>query len=313
MKVSATWLNLIIITLLSSCGSNDNDTNTDARTDPDSLSVISGYGRTSSLSDMVDITPEVNGTVERFMFDEGDSICCGDTLFIIRHDELPAAINSLRYDIRSAQKNLKITQNALSTAIITFKAREKNYHRLKESGRRGSISRQSQDDAQLQYQQSSGKVQELDLEIQRQEDNIESLRNKLMQEEIRLSKHFYTTSDSGIILDLDIKRNMPLRALNAIGRYRTHGPYSIDAEMDELYAGNIRQGQKGSAVPYGRTDTIAWGTIVRVSPVLSDKSIFSGNAGGFMDRRVRAFELRIDSVSRPVLIGQRVNVFIKLR
>jgi len=313
MKTSVIQPFVLLFIILSSCGSDNTDSKEAGRIDPDSVNIISGYGRTSSLSDIIHITTEVSGTVDKLMVEESDSIATGDTLFIIRHDELLAGIKSLSYDIGASTEVHRITQNSLNTALITLNAREKNYNRLKESRQRGTVSQQSLDDARLLYQQSSGRIKELEIELQRQNKNIESLRYKLRQQEIRLAKHFYIAVDSGIVLDLDIERNMPLNALNSIGRYRTPGPYSIDAELDELYAGILTRGQQAVAVPYGRTDTIAWATIVKVSPVLSDKSIFSENEGGFMDRRVRTFELRIDSASKPLLIGQRVNIFIKLR
>lgn len=305
-------LMLGIFFYLASCGGGKTEQEDRGGVDPDTVRTVTGYGRISSLSEILEIAPEVAGVVNEVMVEEGDTLSPGDTIFVINHKDILAGIRSLQSEIEASGAAIQATASSIETGSATLESRETYLERLRKSHNEGSVSSQQLDEAELNLDQASGRLEELQLRKERQEHELESALQKLRQEEIRLSAHFIRAADSGMVLSLDVEKSKPLRALQAVGQFRVLGPYAIEGEIDELYAARIARGQTVKAVPYGRSDTIACGTVVRVSPRLSEKSLFSDNNGGFMDRRVRSFEARIDSARGKILIGQRVNVYMDL-
>ncbi len=312
--ISSVLISFLMITCGGCGGSGNRGGSQEERgsVNPDTVRTVSGYGRISSLTDILEIAPEVGGTIQEVRAEEGDTFSSGDTLFIIGHDAMLAGIERLRSQIHGSRVAIRATARTIETARSSLESRETYLNRVRRSEEKGTVSKQQLDDAALSVEQEKGRLEELMLKKEQQEHELQSVIQLLRQEEIRLSKHFYCPADSGIVLSLEMEENMPVKALQPVGQFRVLGPYAIEGEIDELYAVRLSRDLPVKAVPYGRNDTIARGRVVKVSPRLSEKSIFSDNDGGFMDRRVRSFEARIDSAMEELLIGQRVNIFIEL-
>ncbi|MFP4470431.1 MAG: HlyD family secretion protein [Bacteroidales bacterium] len=299
--------------LMFSCNNEDKNRKDNNTMDPDSVKVISGYGRVGAYNEITGITSEVNGLVKEIYHEEGDTVREGDAIFSLRHQDAQTMLSRLSAEISSAELAIDITKQTLETAKKTAENKETHFQRVKKAFEDGTQSRQGVDNARLQMEQAQGRTDELQLQIRQQRHDLQSLRQQYRQRELDLEKHFIKAPGDGIILDLDIDRNDAVKALQPVGEFRYAGPAAIEAEIDELYAARIDSGQQAYAIPYGRSDTVAWGTLTQTSPQLSQKSMFSDESTGFLDRRVRTVEIRIDSTAGEILIGQRVNVFIKTR
>ena len=315
MKQSKLYLIILYVSLyfMFSCNNDDENRKEKNIMHPDSANVVSGYGRVGAYNEITGITSEVNGLVKDIFHEEGDTLREGDTIFSLRHQDAQTMLSRLSAEISSADLAMDITRQKLETAKKSAGNKKTYFQRVKKAFENGTESKQQVDNARLQMEQAQGRTDELQLQIRQQRYDLQSLRQQYRQQELTLEKHFIQAPGDGIILHLDIDRNDAVMALQPVGEFRYAGPAAIEAEIDELYAGRIDSGQQAYAIPYGRSDTIAWGMLTQTSPQLSQKSMFSDESTGFLDRRVRTVEIRIDSTAGEILVGQRVNVYIKTR
>lgn len=314
MKNSIHFIRLTFLLLLVvfSCN-NDGQDKQDTQKESEPAETVQGLGRVGALNEISGITSEVNGIVQSKISAEGDFLNKGDTILILKHQDIATKARQLEAETEAAKLDIRITRQAIETAEKTLQSKKAYYHRIRKSFEDGSKSRQEVDDAELQFHQAEGNLNELRLRKTRQEKTLESIKKQREQNLIRLKKHFITAQGKGIILDLDIAKNDAVKALQPVGSFRYAGPLSADAEIDELYAALVKTGQKAYLIPYGLTDTVATGTLTSVSPQLAQKSLFSESANGFMDRRVRKIEIRIDTAYREIMVGQRIKVLIQTR
>jgi len=114
---------------------------------------------------------------------------------------------------------------------------------------------------------------------------------------------------NGTLLSLDAKVGQFLANNQSIGDFAPAGPLVAVTEVDELFALNVKVGQKASIRPQGSRDVLTTGTVVLASPYLRRKSLFSDNAANLEDRRVREVRVQLDDPTK-VIIGARVECVI---
>jgi len=302
----------VVILLLPSCGSKKKDPVT-KKVSIDSVNIISGYGKIEPLNDRISLTSERNGIVSSLDVSEGDTLAAGDTILALDHREEKAGLEKTRARIRAAETAVKLAVNSISMAEEALKNKTSYYQRIKDAWTNHAESGQKLDDARLQYQQAASDLEKARLNKESQEGKLEVLKKEFSESAIKYSKLFITAPEDGTVLSLDVTRGDPVRAYQALGDFSPSGPLSVRAEIDELFAEFVKKGQQVMVVPFGREDTVASGTVVFTSPQLNEKSIFSDKPSEFNDRRVREIKVRINRMAKPLLIGERVNVFIKRR
>lgn len=303
----------IIIPLICSCR-NKNNTEGDKNTvNPDSIEVISGYGKIGSLNEITDITTEINGIVENVFHEAGDSLSEGDTLFSLNHKDEIIRKKQLEAELESVKTSISLLRQQIETAKKTLQSKKTYLERLENSFQAGAESKQNVDNAELEYEQAKSRLDELRLQKKSRSKEYETQKQLLNSHLLTLDKHFIKSPGKGLLLTLQTDENRSVKALQSVGEFKFAGPYAVRAEIDELYAGELKMNMKALAVPYGRNDTIAYGRITFISPKLKERSMFSEENTGFMDRRVREIEVRIDSTSEEILIGERVNLLIDNR
>jgi multidrug efflux pump subunit AcrA (membrane-fusion protein) len=159
-------------------------------------------------------------------------------------------------------------------------------------------------------------VTDLEQQIRAQDAVIKQQESRLG--EIRADIQYYTTLNGqkevrapadGTLLSLDAKIGQYLDTKGSIGDFAPAGPVMALTEIDELYAGRIKIGQKAIIRPQGGKEILATGTVVLASPYLRKKSLFSDKAEDLEDRRVREVRIQIDHPEN-VLFGARVECLI---
>lgn len=303
-------LALAIATAFTGCKHEDKKPEKTATAHPDSVNVVSGYGRTGSSRGITSITPQVSGVVDKIVHDEGDTLQTGDTIFILNHDDIRIQIAQQRAAMQAAKLAADITAEKITTAEKTLETRKRQLKRVQNAFDAGTESQQNLDNARLSYEEAEGNLKTMRLTLKQQQNQYEAEVQRLRGQQLNLAHHFVKSPGNGVLLSLDTELNDPVQALQSAGTFRFSGPWKIEAEIDELFARQVKVGMPATALPYGLNDTLARGTVTRVAPQLRQKSMFSESSGGFQDRRVRVVEITINKAYQQILPGQRVNVFI---
>ncbi len=305
----------LMVLSIAACGSDtatDKDTN-NSQVSIDSVEIVSGFGQVKPLHNLITLTSETNGVVSRLLREEGDSVRAQDTLIVLEHKAQSADIEKLAAEIQTQESVIKSAEIKVRLARDQLENKKAHYERIKNAFEDNSESRQKMDDARLAWQEAEINLQSAVSNSETEQQRLASLRIDLKKSRIILSNYFITAPSDGVIYNLNVVQGDPVTAYEVVGEFSAQGPLSIKAEIDELFAPLIKNGQQAEIIPYGRNDTIAEGHIVYASPGLRQKSIFSEQPAEFTDRRVREIRIKIDRANRRILIGERVNVIINLK
>lgn len=118
--------------------------------------------------------------------------------------------------------------------------------------------------------------------------------------------------EAGIITDLDATVGQYVNGAEQLGRLASSLAPIVEAEVDELFAQDIRAGQPAYIIASGRPDTLARGYVSYASPVLSDKSILYDTANEGEDRRVRRIKI-VPEGEVSLAINAKVACIIDIR
>ena len=307
------WVALVALLLFSCSQKKPESTEKKTAFTPDSVRVVSGYGRVGAFNDITDITSEVGGVVEKLFVEEGDTLVAGDTILSLKHDKALLDKNQTLADLQVIQSEMNVLDNQIETEKKTVQNKSDYLKRIQNSYQSGTESKQAVDNARLDYEQTAGQLEELKLQKITKQKQYNAKREQLQLQKLTLDQHFIKSPGDGVVLSLETDVNKPVQPLQSVGEFRFAGPYAVNAEIDELFSRKVKKGMKVEMVPYGQSDTTAVGTITFVAPQLSQKSMFSDENNGFMDRRVRKIKVRIDSSTEDILTGQRVNVYVDVK
>src|SRR5690606_27940036 len=99
---------------------------------------------------------------------------------------------------------------------------------------------------------------------------------------------------SGVLLDFAAKVGQMVTAAEELGKIYNLDSLIVQAEVDELFANDVKQGQQVQIFPLGRKDIYLNGKVAYVAPILSNKSILYETANEGEDRRVRQIKISIE-------------------
>jgi multidrug resistance efflux pump len=276
------------------------------------INTVSGFGRIEPNRDMIQLSSEVDGIVIKKMADEGDTLLKGDTILILNHNVQKYKVRQLEAEVNTQKLAIKSFENQVKEAHIVLRNKQTFYKRISGAFKGNAESRQNVDDARLSFEQAKYKYQQLSDRLLSEKSKLIEIKAGFGQAKVELSKRFITALSNGTILNLKIVEGSFVSAFTSFGEMAPAGPLCIKAEVDELFAQKVKSGQQASITLYGQNDTVATGHITYVAPALSKKSIFSDEPSNFEDRRVRKITISLTS-RKPLIIGSRVNAFIKVK
>ncbi|MDR2282297.1 MAG: efflux RND transporter periplasmic adaptor subunit, partial [Sphingobacterium sp.] len=112
--------------------------------------------------------------------------------------------------------------------------------------------------------------------------------------------------------DLNMSVGQQVSSNEELGRIVTVDNPIVEAEVDELFANEVKLGQEVLIYPMTNRNEGKKGVIIYVNPILSNKSIFYETANEAQDRRVRRVKIQIKERT-DFVINTKVDCMIKIR
>lgn len=132
------------------------------------------------------ISAETGGQLKYLYFDEGDRIRQGDTIGLIDTSTVVLQLNEIEASFRVAQIKLTSSQIGIEQADYNFNLAKKEYDRVSELIKTGSINQQQHDQVETAYnqaelakRQASAMCQAAQVDIERISAGIELLKKQL--------------------------------------------------------------------------------------------------------------------------------------
>ncbi|MFD2556231.1 HlyD family secretion protein [Sphingobacterium tabacisoli] len=264
-----------------------------------------------SVADVV-ISSMTMGRIHKVFVSEGDSVQLGQTLFEMERVEANLEVQQAKLQLDRLGADLKVAQEEIRKAELVVDERRQKYETSRRLFERNAETKETValDYSSLQQQESTLKGLKKQLESQKlviAEQDIVVQKVGRQQNELRVN-----ALGAGILNDLNMSVGQQVSSNEELGRIVTIDNPIVEAEVDELFANEVKLGQEVLIYPMTNRNEGKKGVVIYVNPILSNKSIFYETANEAQDRRVRRIKIQIKDRS-DFVINTKVDCTIKIR
>ncbi len=278
----------------------------------DEVTEVKAIGKVVPADDWSIISSTVAGRIQQIMVQAGDTVVRGQPLLILESGNADLDIAEARTRLISLQAENSTTNQELLKAQILANELKQIYDTSQQLLERGAETREKTETDFSNWQQQEQAVKSLELQINAQRASEREQRIRIEKAENLRTDFYLTALADGIVTDLDVKVGQHVGGTEELGRIADTLHPIVEAEVDELFADDIRVGQPVFIMAAGRSDTLARGQVGYASPVLSDKSILYETANEGEDRRVRRIKI-IPEETTSLIINAKVACTINIR
>ena len=273
---------------------------------------VVGLGRIEPELKILDLQSEVSGIVTGLFFRAGDVVAKDQTLV-----ELSSAIEKAGLELKAAQVQSQRSQiDAARASLGSARVRTENarlsFIRAKTLTEQEAQAESIFDAAKAEYESLLEDIKRLEAGVVAAEDILKQAQADQRLSQAEYDRRFIKARSDGQILSLDITVGSLISPEKPFGTFAPNSPLIARVEIDEMFAGLIRSGQKSYVRAPGMTEALAQGEVTFAGPSLRKKSLFSDDVGSLEDRRVREIWITLDPGSR-ILFGTRVEGVVLLK
>jgi len=302
---------VIFGSLLTSCGKKKSEEKTSKVVKIADVTQVVGIGKIEPENEVIQLSAEVSGIVEKINVQENDSVKKGQTILILKHGIEAANIAEIKSQISTQSAQIKANEINIELAKIKYENANAELRKLKKLRADGAETQQVVDNAE-----SATKTYLAD--IVQQKALVEVSRRKLaeIKKQIKVSnetlkQRFVNSPIDGIVLELSVLIGGVVNSQTPFAQLAAGGKTIAVCEIDEMFAPKIKVEQRAIIRNAGNSDTLSGGTVYFVSTFLKKKSLFTDQAGEKEDRRVREIKIRLDNPQK-MLLNTRIECVILL-
>lgn len=302
------------ILLVSACGGGDQDKPAPVKPEQviaEAKEVIS-VGKILPKAGIISLSSTVTGNIEQLHVKAGDSLKKGDLILELRaREEQLAASESQAQVAAQAARN---TADAYEVRLAEIKLDElqAKYQTSRALAEKGAETQEVLTTDLANYQQQLQKVAQARQTVSANRESLNELKQRQQRSTLNLKDRQIKAPAAGILLNMDVRQGQVLQANAVFAELAPEGDVVAECEVDELYAGKVKVGQRVLIYPTSSATPVAEGEISFVGASLQDKSILYEKIGEGTDRRVRRMTVTIKSSKRPLLINDKVECKIIL-
>ena len=222
------------------------------------------------------------------------------------------SVNEANTRIRSQELSVESAQIALAQERIAHKEQRRLLNDATELLEVGATTGENVRLLQNEFNQSDEQLKKAENNLRLQQSQLSELN---IQQATRVNDFektkFYAPLD-GMLLDLVPKVGEALNLHQQYGRISPNKPLVVLVEIDELFADYLILGQTCIIKLPGSSEIAATGEIIRISPDLKKKSLFSDGGTDLEDRRIREIEVSLNEISKTLFIESKVECSVQL-
>jgi len=293
----------------SETSSQENEMSDSEREAVQNIKEVIAMGKIEPEGTIIKLAAPSGGIVKEIYRYEGGTLKKGEPIALLDNDLEKIRTDQLRKQMEAQEIQTAIEKLALSET----ESRLKNKAALLESSERlaagGSEPLQNIKDLQTE-------VETLNLAAERQRMSVrlsmarcDELQKQLGYAMTEADNKLLRAPSDGILLSLPVRPGMAVAQYSEYAVMAPAGRTIVRAEVDELFADRMKEGQKVILRYPGTGRVIAEGEVFYLSPFLSAKSLFTGQTGEQEDRLVR--EIKIQIAGKPqVILNTKVECVI---
>ena len=275
-------------------------------------SQIVGIGKVVPHGGVVNLAAPASGIVNEIYVNAGDTVKKGDLILTLNSTDEELSVNEANTRIRSQELSVESAQISLAQEHIAHKEQQRLLNDAKELLEVGATTGENVRLLQNEFNQSDEQLKKAENDLRLQQSQLSELK---IQQATRVNNFektkFYAPLD-GILLDLVPKVGEALNLHQQYGRISPNKPLVVLVEIDELFADYLSLGQACIIKLPGSSEVAATGEIIRISPDLKKKSLFSDGGTDLEDRRIREIEVSINETYKTLFIESKVECSVQL-
>jgi multidrug resistance efflux pump len=276
------------------------------------VSEVVGVGKVEPEKEIISLAASTGGVVKEIYRNDGDSIKkdeplvrLDDELELIKVSQLRSQYNTQKWQEDIDELNLKESA-----------ARLANKKKLLESVRvlvlKGAETMQTLDDLETEVTALSLAVEKNSASVKLAASRLRELAEQVRYAEAEASKKTLRSPYEGIMLEMLIEKGSSVTQFETYAEVAPSGPMTVRTEVDELFAGRLREGLDADIRFIGSDSVVAHGKIIFLSPYLKKKSLFSQKANEQEDRLVREVRIKLEG-DNGLILNSKVESVIKLK
>jgi multidrug efflux pump subunit AcrA (membrane-fusion protein) len=273
---------------------------------------IVGIGKVVPYGGVVNLAAPTSGIVNEIYLNAGDTVKKGDLILTLNSTDEELSVNEANTRIRSQELSVESAQIALAQERIAHKEQQRLLNDAKELLEVGATTGENVRLLQNEFNKGDERLKKVENDLRLQQSQLNELNTQRASKANDFEKTKFYAPIDGILLELVPKVGEALNLHQQYGRISPNKPLVVLVEIDELFADYLILGQTCIIKLPSSTDIAAIGEIIRISPDLKKKSLFSDGGTDLEDRRIREIEVSLNRTNKTLFIESKVECSVQL-
>lgn len=303
----------LFLFLLAACGGKEEKSSqaTSADSTAFEAKTIVAIGRIESAGRIVNLAAPESGVVTEVFVQAGETLANNGRIAQLDAELEEAQLQQAQADVKAQEARMQSAEQQMQEAAAALQLAEKQAtasQRLAKAGAESTLEAESQ---QTNLKQAQNRRKAAEAALAEAKAALERARAARNLAETALQRRQLKAPKAGTLLYLDVRVGEAVQKLQTYAEFAPEGAQQVRAEVDELFSNQLAAGLKVRIQETGTGKLLSTGTVLRISPYLRKKSLFSGLTGEQEDRRVREVEISLDKPGNQ-LLNSRVECIIEL-
>jgi HlyD family secretion protein len=276
------------------------------------VSEVVGLGKVEPEKKIISLAAATGGVVKEIYRNDGDIIKKGEPLVRLDDELELIKVSQLRSQYNSQKSQQEIDKLNLRESEARLFNKKKLLESVRTLALKGAETKQTLEDLETEVTTLSLNVEKDSAAVILSGSRLIELAEQVRYAEAEADRKILRSPYEGILLELHIEKGNAVNQFASFAEIAPSGPMTVRTEVDELFAGRLRNGLDADIRFIGSDSVVARGKVIFLSPYLKKKSLFSQKANDQEDRLVRDVRIRLDGVN-GLILNSKVESVIKLK
>ena len=302
---------IILSFFVTSCGKKKTDEKVIKVIKIADVTKVVGIGKIQPENDVIQLSAEVGGIVEKINVHENDTVKKGEIILVLKHSIEEADVAEIKSQISTQSAQINANETNIKLAKIKYENANIELQRLKKLLADGAETQQVVDNAETELKTYSVDIDQQKALVEVSKRKLVEIKKQIKISNATLNQRFVKSPIDGILLEMSVLIGGVVNSQTPFAQLASDGKTIAVCEIDEMFAPKIKINQRAIIRDAGSSDTLSSGIVYFVSTFLKTKSLFTDQAGEKEDRRVREIKIRLDN-PKKMLLNTRVECIIML-
>jgi len=276
------------------------------------VSEVVGVGKVEPENEIISLASATGGIVKEIYRNDGDSIKKDEPLAKLDDDLELIRVSQLKSQYITQKSQEEIDKLNLQESEARLSNKKKLLESVRTLALKGAETKQTLDDLETEVTALSLNVEKDRASVKLSGSRLKELSEQIRYAEAEAAKKMLRSPYDGILLELQIERGSAVNQYETYAEIAPSGQMTVRTEVDELFAGRLRNGLDADIRFVGSDSVVARGKVIFLSPYLKKKSLFSQKANEQEDRLVREVRIKLET-DNGLILNSKVESVIKLK